>query len=58
MRTTISGKDFIETQDWDKQELDTLLELSFKLKREFSAGQLIDYLKNETFMYICSRLSR
>jgi len=52
MRTTISGKDYIETQDWEKQELDTLLELAFKLKREFAAGQLIDYLKNETFFSI------
>ncbi len=49
MKTTIRGKDYIETQDWEKQELDTLLELSYKLKREYAAGELKDYLKNQTF---------
>jgi len=53
MRTTIEGKDFIETQDWDKQELNTLLDLAFKLKREYAAGELDkDYLYNQTLFTI------
>jgi ornithine carbamoyltransferase len=53
MRTTLQGKDYIETQDWEKPELDTLLELAFKLKREYTAGELEkDYLYNETFFTI------
>lgn len=49
MKTRVRRKDYIETQDWDKQELDTLLELAFKLKREYAAGELKDYLNNQTF---------
>ncbi|MCF8000828.1 MAG: ornithine carbamoyltransferase [Halanaerobiales bacterium] len=50
MQTIFKGKDFITLQDWSKEEVDTLLEVSFDLKKKFAMGIDTPYLKNKTGM--------
>ena len=50
MKTEFRGKDFITLQDWSKEELDTLLEVSFDLKKKFAMGLNTPYLNNKTAM--------
>ncbi|MFO7815669.1 MAG: ornithine carbamoyltransferase [Halanaerobiales bacterium] len=50
MKTIFRGKHFITLQDWAKEELDTLLEVSFELKRKFAMGIDTPYLNNKTGM--------
>jgi ornithine carbamoyltransferase len=50
MKTEFRGKHFITLQDWSKEELDTLLDVSFDLKRKFAMGIDTPYLKNKTGM--------
>src|SRR6056297_2165848 len=50
MKTEFRGKDFITLQDWSKEELDTLLEVSFDLKKKFAMGLDTPYLNNKTGM--------
>ena len=39
MQTGLRGRDMIDTQDWTKDELDTVLEVSFDLKRRRALGE-------------------
>lgn len=48
MQTIFRGKDFITLQEWTKEEIDTLLDVSFDLKRKFAMGIDTPYLKNKT----------
>jgi ornithine carbamoyltransferase len=48
MQTVFRGKHFITLQDWTKEEIDTLLDVSYDLKRKFSMGVLTPYLQNKT----------
>ncbi|SKC84801.1 ornithine carbamoyltransferase [Maledivibacter halophilus] len=48
MQTTFRGKHFITLQEWTKEEIDTLLDVSFDLKRKFAMGMETNYLKNKT----------
>lgn len=50
MKTIFKGKDFITLQDWAKEEVDTLLEVSFDLKKKFAMGIDTPYLNNKTGM--------
>lgn len=50
MQTIFKGKDFITLQDWTKEEVDTLLEVSFDLKKKFAMGVDTPYLNNKTGM--------
>ncbi len=50
MKTALHGKDFITLQEWDKEEIDTLLEVSFDLKKKFAMGVDTPYLKYKTAM--------
>ncbi|MFW6029960.1 MAG: ornithine carbamoyltransferase [Halanaerobiales bacterium] len=50
MKTVLHGKDFITLQEWNKEEIDTLLEVSFDLKKKFAMGIDTPYLKNKTAM--------
>mgnify|MGYP006276957883 FL=1 len=50
MKTEFRGKHFITLQDWSKEELDTLLDVSFDLKRKFAMGIDTPYLNNKTGM--------
>jgi ornithine carbamoyltransferase len=48
MKTLLRGKNFITLQEWDKEEIDTLLDVSFDLKRKFAMGIDTPYLQNKT----------
>lgn len=48
MLTSFRGKHFISLQDWTKEELDTLLDVSYDLKRKFAMGQRTPYLPDQT----------
>ena len=50
MQTVLHGKDFITLQDWNKEEIDTLLDVSFDLKKKFAMGIDTPYLNNKTAM--------
>ncbi|CAH2213750.1 ornithine carbamoyltransferase [Tepidibacter aestuarii] len=48
MQTIFRGKHFITLQEWSKEEIDTLLDVSYDLKRKFAMGLDTSYLKNKT----------
>ena len=48
MQTIFKGKHFITLQDWTKGEIDTLLEVSFDLKKKFAMGMPTPYLLYKT----------
>lgn len=48
MQTLFQGKHFITLQDWTKEEIDTLLEVSFDLKKKFAMGIPTPYLQYKT----------
>jgi ornithine carbamoyltransferase len=47
MQTYLRGKDMITTQDWTKQELDTVIDVAFDLKRKRALGLQHPYLDNK-----------
>ncbi len=48
MQTIFKNKHFITLQDWNKEEIDTLLEVSYDLKKKFALGLNTPYLENKT----------
>lgn len=48
MQTLFKGKHFITLQDWTREEIDTLLEVSFDLKKKFAMEIPTPYLKYKT----------
>ena len=48
MKTQLYGKDMITTQDWDKNELETVLEVAMDLKKKMALGQVTPYLAYKT----------
>ena len=48
MQTLFRGKHFITLQDWTKEEIDTLLDVSYDLKRKFAMGKKTPYLEYKT----------
>ncbi|MBS4535230.1 ornithine carbamoyltransferase [Clostridium sp. D2Q-14] len=48
MQTTFRGKDFITLQEWTKDEINTLLDVSFDLKRKFAMGVSTPYLQDKS----------
>jgi N-acetylornithine carbamoyltransferase len=48
MQTNLRGRDLITTQDWSKDEIDTVLELAFDLKRARAVGREHAYLRDKT----------
>jgi len=48
MQTIFKGKHFITLQDWTREEIDTLLEVSFDLKKKFAMGVPTPYLQYKT----------
>ena len=47
MQTHLRGRDVIDLQDWTKDEIDTLLDVAFTLKRERALGQPHPYLRDK-----------
>ncbi|WP_105617438.1 ornithine carbamoyltransferase [Vallitalea okinawensis] len=48
MQTIFKGKHFISLQDWTKEEIETLLEVSYDLKKKFAMGIETPYLPYKT----------
>jgi ornithine carbamoyltransferase len=48
MKPLFKGKHFITLEEWKKEEIDKLLEVSKELKRKFLNNESTDYLKNKT----------
>ncbi|HSW36013.1 MAG TPA: ornithine carbamoyltransferase [Candidatus Limnocylindrales bacterium] len=47
MQTFLRGRDMITTQEWTKDEIDTIMDVAFKLKRERTLGQPHAYLRDK-----------
>jgi N-acetylornithine carbamoyltransferase len=47
MQTHLRGKDMITTQEWTKEEVDTILDVAFDLKRKRALGQPHAYLRDK-----------
>lgn len=52
MITTLRGRDYIATQDWTTEELDTLVDTSLDLKRRFALGEPTRLLPDKTLFMI------
>ncbi|MDD2206655.1 MAG: ornithine carbamoyltransferase [Aminobacterium sp.] len=48
MQTIFRGKHFITLEEWSKEEVDTLLDVSYELKRAFAMDRPTSYLPNKT----------
>ncbi|HHY29729.1 MAG TPA: ornithine carbamoyltransferase [Syntrophaceticus sp.] len=48
MQTLFRGKHFVTLEDWTKEEVDTLLDVSYDLKRKFAMGIPTPYLRDKT----------
>lgn len=48
MKTNFRGKHFITLQEWSKEEIETLLDVSFDLKKKFAMGVTTPYLEYQT----------
>ncbi len=47
MQTNLRGRDLITLQEWTKDEIDTLLDVAFVLKRDRALGQPHPYLRDK-----------
>jgi len=47
MQTDLRGRDLISTQDWTKDEVDTLLDIAWDLKRKRAMGEPHAYLRDK-----------
>lgn len=47
MQTNLRGKDMITTQEWTKEEIDTVLDVAMDLKRKRALGQPHAYLRDK-----------
>jgi ornithine carbamoyltransferase len=52
MQTQLYGKDFISTEDWSNEELETALDMATDLKRRFLAGEPHDHLLRAKTLYM------
>ena len=48
MQTIFRGKHFITLEEWSLEEIDTLLDVSYELKRDFAMDRPTDYLPRKT----------
>ncbi len=52
MNTKLFQKDFISTQDWSVEDLNTMLDLAFRLKGEFAMGVPHDHILRAKTLYM------
>jgi len=48
MKPLFKGKHFITLEEWEKDQIDKLLDVSKQMKRDFYDNKITDYLKNKT----------
>ena len=48
MQTNLRGRDVIDLQEWTKDELDTVLDVAFELKRDRALGRPHPYLRDKS----------
>ncbi|MCL2325301.1 MAG: ornithine carbamoyltransferase [Proteobacteria bacterium] len=48
MQSQFRGKHFVTLRDWSKEQIDTLLDVSLQLKRDFALGTINNSLQNQT----------
>ena len=59
MQTLLRGKDYIETPDWTKEELESVLDVAGDLKRRFALGEPHRLLQDKTlFMMFFEQSTR
>ncbi|MEG6584663.1 ornithine carbamoyltransferase [Dendrosporobacter sp. 1207_IL3150] len=59
MHSVFRGKHFIDLEDFNKEEVDTMLEASFDLKKKFAMGVPTPYLQSQTmFMMFFEQSTR
>lgn len=56
MRTDMRGKDFVTLMDFTGEEIETILEVGFDLKRQNAVGAEHELLKNKTLGMILHSL--
>ncbi|MEO1442837.1 MAG: ornithine carbamoyltransferase, partial [Chloroflexota bacterium] len=47
MQTDLRGRDLISTQEWSKEEIETLIDVAFDLKRKRALGEDHAYLRDK-----------
>jgi len=52
MQTTLYGKDFITTEDWNIDQLNTMLEAADDFKRRFAFGEQHDHILRSRILYM------
>ncbi len=52
MKSIFRGRHFIDLEDFNKEEVDTMLEVSFDLKKKMAMGVLTPYLQYQTMFMI------
>ncbi|MFZ5649012.1 MAG: ornithine carbamoyltransferase [Bacillota bacterium] len=52
MQSIFRGRHFIDLEDFNKEEIETMLEVSFDLKKKFAMGVPTPYLKYQTMFLI------
>src|SRR5438552_16203908 len=52
MKTNLRGKDFISTQEWTKEELETVLHLAFNLKMKWGLDLPSRLLEDKTLFML------
>ena len=52
MNTKLFQKDFITTQDWTVEDLDTMLDLALRLKSDFATGVPHDHILRAKTLYM------
>ena len=57
MQTIFKGKHFVTLQDWTKEEIDTLLDVSFDLKKKFAMRIPTVYLPYKTIFLMFFELN-
>lgn len=59
MQTNLRGRDLIDLSEWSKDEIDTLLDVAFELKRDRALGRPHPYLRDKVlamlFFYASTR---
>lgn len=52
MKNKFFGKNFINTQDWNKKDLETMIKVAFELKKKFKNGVQTPYLLHKTLFLL------